>query len=52
VVDSEANGEEAWFLGDTETYGAAILDLGLPHMDGLAVLKRWRAAGRNFPFWC
>jgi two-component system OmpR family response regulator len=49
VVDSEANGEEAWFLGDTETYAAAILDLGLPGMDGLAVLKRWRAAGRDFP---
>ncbi|WP_299861715.1 response regulator transcription factor [uncultured Hoeflea sp.] len=49
VVDSEANGEEAWFLGDTETYAAAILDLGLPGMDGLSVLKRWRKAGRNFP---
>lgn len=49
VVDSETNGEEAWFLGDTETYAAAILDLGLPGMDGLAVLKRWRADGRNFP---
>lgn len=49
VVDSEANGEEAWFLGDTETYAAAILDLGLPGMDGLSVLKRWRAAGRDFP---
>jgi len=49
VVDSEANGEEAWFLGDTESYAAAILDLGLPGMDGLTILKRWRAAGRNFP---
>jgi two-component system, OmpR family, response regulator len=49
VVDSEADGEEGWFLGDTEVYGAAILDLGLPGMDGLATLKRWRAAGRNFP---
>lgn len=49
VVDSEANGEEAWFLGDTETYAAVILDLGLPGMDGLSVLKRWRKAGRNFP---
>ena len=49
VVDSEANGEEAWFLGDTEAYAAAILDLGLPVMDGLTVLKRWRAAGRDFP---
>jgi two-component system OmpR family response regulator len=49
VVDSESNGEEAWFLGDTESYAAAILDLGLPGMDGLTILKRWRAAGRNFP---
>ncbi|WP_417426973.1 response regulator transcription factor [Hoeflea sp.] len=49
VVDGEADGEEAWFLGDTETYGAAILDLGLPGMDGLAVLKRWRDTGRSFP---
>ena len=49
VVDSESDGEEAWFLGDTESYAAAILDLGLPGMDGLTILKRWRAAGRNFP---
>ena len=49
VVDTETSGEEAWFLGDTETYAAAILDLGLPGMDGLTILKRWRDAGRNFP---
>jgi two-component system, OmpR family, response regulator len=49
VVDSAGDGEEGWFLGDTEMYGAAIIDLGLPNMDGLAVLKRWRAAGRPFP---
>lgn len=49
VVDVEANGEEGWFLGDTEAYAAAILDLGLPGMDGLTVLKRWRAEGRDFP---
>lgn len=49
VVDAESNGEEGWFLGDSETYAAAILDLGLPGMDGLTVLKRWRAEGRDFP---
>ncbi|MDH6260467.1 response regulator transcription factor [Bradyrhizobium sp. BR13661] len=49
VVETVANGEEAWFLGDTEDYGAIILDLGLPGMDGLAVLKRWRANGRHMP---
>jgi DNA-binding response OmpR family regulator len=49
VVETVANGEDAWFLGDTEDYGAVILDLGLPGMDGLAVLKRWRANGRHVP---
>jgi len=49
VVDHEGDGEEAWFKGDTEEYGAAILDLGLPGMDGLTVLKKWRAGGRTFP---
>lgn len=49
VVEAVANGEDAWFLGDTEDFGAVILDLGLPGMDGLAVLKRWRANGRHMP---
>lgn len=49
IVDAEADGEDGWHLGDTETYGAAILDLGLPHLDGLSILKRWRAAGRALP---
>ena len=49
VVETVANGEDAWFRGDTEDYGAVILDLGLPGMDGLAVLKRWRANGRHMP---
>lgn len=49
VVDHERDGEEAWFKGDTEDYGAVVLDLGLPAMDGLSVLKRWRANGRRFP---
>ncbi|MEH6952922.1 response regulator transcription factor (plasmid) [Nitrobacter sp. NHB1] len=49
VVETVTNGEDAWFLGDTEDYGAIILDLGLPGMDGLAVLKRWRANGRHIP---
>jgi two-component system OmpR family response regulator len=49
VVDCARDGEEAWFKGDTEDYGAVILDLGLPAMDGLSVLKRWRANGRDFP---
>jgi two-component system OmpR family response regulator len=49
VVETVRDGEEAWFRGDTEDYGAIILDLGLPKMDGLSVLKRWRANGRNTP---
>ncbi len=43
------DGESAWFLGDTEDFAAAILDLGLPRMDGLTVLKRWRQNGRSIP---
>ncbi len=49
VVEVVTNGEDAWFKGDTEDYGAVILDLGLPGMDGLAVLKRWRANERHMP---
>jgi len=49
VVETVRDGEEAWFRGDTEDYGAVILDLGLPGMDGLAVLKRWRANERHMP---
>ncbi|HYD16194.1 MAG TPA: response regulator transcription factor [Hyphomicrobium sp.] len=43
------DGEEAWFLGDTEDFDLVILDLGLPKLDGLSVLKRWRTAGRQMP---
>jgi DNA-binding response OmpR family regulator len=49
VVETVRDGEEAWFKGDTEDYGAVVLDLGLPGMDGLAVLKRWRANDRTMP---
>ena len=49
VVQTVRDGEEAWFRGDTEDYGAVILDLGLPGMDGLSVLKRWRANERQRP---
>jgi two-component system, OmpR family, response regulator len=47
--DLVIDGEDAWFRGDTEPYDLIILDLGLPKMDGLAVLKRWRSAGRQVP---
>jgi two-component system OmpR family response regulator len=49
AVDAVADGTEAEFLGHTEDFDAAVLDLGLPGMDGLSVLSRWREAGRGFP---
>ena len=49
TVDEADNGRDAQFLGDTEAVDAVVLDLGLPVVDGLTVLKRWRAEGRNMP---
>jgi len=49
VVDLARDGEEGQFLGDTESYDAVILDLGLPRRDGLSVLQHWRDGGRNMP---
>ena len=49
VPEVARDGEDAWFRGDTEDYSFIILDLGLPRLDGLTVLKRWRAAGRSAP---
>ena len=49
VVDRSGDGEDAWFRGETEHYAAAILDLGLPGLDGLSVLRKWRAAGQRLP---
>jgi len=48
-VETSRDGEDAWFRGDTENYDAVVLDLGLPRMDGLVVLKKWREAGRTMP---
>ncbi|AYM65488.1 MULTISPECIES: response regulator transcription factor [Agrobacterium] len=49
VVDIAQNGEDAEHAGLTELYDVAILDLGLPRIDGVSVLKSWRAAQRNLP---
>ncbi|ESY62456.1 MULTISPECIES: response regulator transcription factor [unclassified Mesorhizobium] len=49
VVDIARNGEDGQHLGDTGAYDVAVLDLGLPKIEGKAVLKAWRAAGRNLP---
>ncbi|MEQ8592558.1 MAG: response regulator transcription factor [Parvibaculum sp.] len=49
VVDSARDGEEGHFLGDTEPYDAVVLDLGLPEMDGVTVLEKWRRDGKIMP---
>lgn len=49
AVDQAADGEEGWHLGDTEPYDVVVLDLGLPLLDGVTVLERWRDAGRAAP---
>jgi len=49
AVDTALDGEEGFHLGDTEPYDIAILDIGLPKMDGISVLEGWRRAGRNMP---
>jgi two-component system, OmpR family, response regulator len=49
AVDSAADGAQAEFMGQTEPYDAVILDLGLPGMGGLTVLRRWREAGLTVP---
>ncbi|PKH05848.1 response regulator transcription factor [Moritella sp. Urea-trap-13] len=49
IVDCAYDGEEAHFMGSTETYDAVVLDLGLPKVDGLTVLKKWRAENLTMP---
>ena len=48
-IETVGDGETAWFQGGTEDYDLVILDLGLPRLDGLTLLKRWRGEGRAFP---
>jgi len=49
AVDGAPDGREGHYLGETETYDAVVLDLGLPERDGLSVLRSWRAQGRDMP---
>ncbi|HWU72877.1 MULTISPECIES: response regulator transcription factor [Sphingomonas] len=49
AVDTAGDGEEGLFLGETENYDAIVLDLGLPEIDGLTVLDRWRKQGKTTP---
>jgi DNA-binding response OmpR family regulator len=49
TADLATDGDNAWFKGDCEDYDIAVLDLGLPQLDGLSVLKRWRANDRTLP---
>jgi two-component system OmpR family response regulator len=49
AVDTAGDGEEGLFLGETESYDAIVLDLGLPEIDGLTVLDRWRKQGKTTP---
>ena len=49
TIDIANDGEEGEFLGETEPYDAVILDLGLPKVDGLTVLERWRTQGKTMP---
>jgi two-component system, OmpR family, response regulator len=49
AVDHAADGERADLLGHDERYDAVVLDLGLPKVDGLTLLRRWREAGQSMP---
>jgi len=49
AVDKAFDGEEGFFLGETEPYDVVILDIGLPKMDGISVLEQWRRADKNMP---
>lgn len=49
TVEAAADGREAQYLGEVEDFDAVVLDLGLPLLDGLSVLRHWRAAGRRMP---
>ena len=49
VVESATDGEQGHSMGDTSDFDVVILDIGLPTMNGIEVLHKWRAAARTMP---
>ena len=49
AVDAAADGEDGFYLGREHPFDLAVVDLGLPKLSGIDVIRRWRAAGRMFP---
>ncbi len=49
AVERADNGADGYVMGTEETYDAVVLDLGLPQMSGLDVLRKWRAGGHKMP---
>lgn len=49
TVEQAGDGREGHYLGEVQDFDAVVLDLGLPLLDGLSVLRRWRASGRTMP---
>jgi two-component system, OmpR family, response regulator len=49
AVDKAMDGEEAYFMGETEPYDIIVLDIGLPKMDGISILEQWRRADKKMP---
>jgi two-component system OmpR family response regulator len=49
AIDTAYDGEEGYYLGDSQPYDAVVLDIGLPKMDGLSVLEQWRREGKTYP---
>ena len=49
AVDSAADGRTGLYIGQEYPLDAAVVDLGLPDLSGIEIIRRWRAAGRTFP---